>query len=89
MFEPTAINTNLQLQCSDGVVSKHLLVHNSDLKGSIRLTLPCLRPVLLTLPLDTLHHIGEHGNGLDLLLPHQPPEVNNSVGQWACVIRLF
>jgi len=65
------------IQCSDDVVSKHLLVSKCDSEWPILLGL-LVRPVLLTLPLTSLHNIGEHHNDLHLLLPHKPPKISDS-----------
>ena len=70
--------THSDKKLSDGVVSKDMLVCEGDFErtkffGSL------VWPVLLTLMLSPLHSIGYHGNHMDLFLPHQPPEVSNSV----------
>ena len=62
----------------DGVVCKDMLVCESDFEQTILIG-PLVWPVLLTLMLSPLHSIGYHGNHRDLFLPHQPPEVSNSV----------
>ena len=77
---------NLNLQCSDNVVSKHLLVSKCDSEWPILLGL-LVWPVLLTLPLTSLHNIGEHHNDLHLLLPHKPPDICESIWQWAYQVR--
>ena len=71
------------LEHSDGVVCKHLLVSDSDLKGTIVLAV-CVRPVLEAFYFTSLHKIGQHHNGGALFLPDQPPEINDSVrdGGW-------
>ena len=60
------------------MVCKHLLVCEGDFEWTI-LFGPLVWPVWLTLMLSPLHSIGYHGNNVDLFLPYQPPEVNNSV----------
>ena len=70
--------THRDKQLPDGVVCKHLMVCEGDLEWTILLG-PLIWPVLLTLLLSPLQNIGYHGNYMDLFLPHQPPEVINSV----------
>ena len=65
-------------QLPNGVVCKHLLVCEGDFEWTIPLG-PLVWPVLLTLLLSLPHSIGYHGNHMDPFLPHQPPEVSNSV----------
>ena len=71
---------------SDGVVSKDMLVCEGDFEWTI-LFGPLVWPVLLTLLLSPLHSIGYHGNHMDLFLPHQPPEVSNSVWEGTCKVQ--
>ena len=73
-------------QLPNGVVCKHLLVCESDFERTILLG-PLVWPVLLTFLLSPLHSIGYHGNNVDLFLPHQPPEVSNSVWEGACKVQ--
>ena len=70
--------THRDKQLPDGVVRKHLLVCEGDFEWTT-LFCPLIWPVVLTLLLSPLHNIGYHGNHMDLLLPHKPPEVSNSV----------
>ena len=68
---------------SDGVVCKHLLVSDGDLKRTIAFAV-CVWPVLEAFYHSSLHKIGQHHNGGTLFLPDQPPEINDSVweGGW-------
>ena len=70
--------THSDKKLPDGVVCKHMLVCEGDFERTILLG-PLVWPVLLTLMLSPLHNIGYHGNHMYLFLPHQPPEVSNSV----------
>ena len=67
--------THYKLNGSDNVVSKDLLLHNRHTEWAIALAAPTFRPVLLALLCLALQDIGYHGNGPDILLPHQAPEV--------------
>ena len=71
------------LEHSDQIVCKYLLVSDGDLKGTIALAV-WVRPVLQTFYVTSLHKIGQHHNGGTLFLPDQPPEINDSVleGGW-------
>ena len=70
--------THSDKQLPDGIVCKDLLICEGDFKWAVLLS-PLIWPVLLTLLLSPLHCISYHGNHMDLFLPHQPPEVSNSV----------
>ena len=74
-----SILTHHQFNVSDGVVCKDVLFHNGDIEWAIALATPTFRPVLLTFLGPALLNVGYHGNGSDLLLPHQSPEVSDSV----------
>ena len=67
----------IHLHGPDSVVSKDLLLCEGDLERSVG-GAPCLRPVLLALLLVALLQVGHHDYGNGPLLPHQPPEINNS-----------
>ena len=69
------IFTHHKLNCSDSVICKDMLLHNSHIEWTIALATPYfIRPVLLKLLLSLLD-IGYHGNDPYLFLPHQVPEV--------------
>ena len=80
----SCIPTHHQLNISDSVVCKDVLFHHGDIEWTIVLATPTFRPVLLTFLDLALLHIGYHGNSPDFLLPHQSPEVCDSVwkGTW-------
>ena len=67
---------------SDCVVCQNLLVSNDDMKWSVALVAR-LWPVLFTLVSTSLLTVGEHDYCRGSLLPHHPPEVNQSVGKGA------
>ena len=83
MIECIDYKTYSDKQLPDGVVCKHLLVCEGDFERTVLLG-PLLWPVLLTLLLSSLHSIGYHGNHMNLLLPHHPPEVSDSLWERAC-----
>ena len=78
--------THRDKQLPDGIVCKDLLVCEGDFEWTILLC-TFIWPVLLTLLLPPLHSIGYHGNNVDPLLPHQPPEVSNSVWEGAYKVQ--
>ena len=65
------------------MVCKCLLLSDGDLEGTVLLG-PLAGPVLLTLLLSPLYNTSYHGNYMDPLLPHQPPEVSDSVWEGTC-----
>ena len=77
--------THSDKKLPDGVVRKDQPVCEGDFEWTI-LFGPVIWPVLLTLMLSPLHSIGYHGNHMYLFLPHQPPEVSNSV--WEGTYRI-
>ena len=60
-----------------------MLVCEGDFEWAVLLG-PLAGPVLLTLLLSPFHNTSYHGNYMDLLLPHQPPEVSDSVWEGTC-----
>ena len=77
------LSTYGHLECPNCVISKHLLISDGDLEWPKALV-ACFWPVLLTLDLIAFLDVGHHHNGRRLLLPHQPPEVNNSLWEGPC-----
>ena len=61
------------------IVSKHLVLCEGDLEGPI-VRAATVWPVLLALLLVALIQVGHHDNDGRPLLPYQPPEVNDSLG---------
>ena len=73
-------HTYSKFKDADGVVSEGLLISDGDLEWPKALG-SCFWPVLLTLELVPLFDVGDHDDGWRLLLPHQPPEVNQGLWQ--------
>ena len=80
--------THRDQQLPYSVVCQHLLVCEGNFEWTI-LFGPLIWPVLFTLLLSPLHSICYHGNHTNLFLPHQPPEVINSVWEGTCKIQNF
>ena len=69
--------THLYIQSSNSVVCQYLLVSDGHLERA-KTERACLRPVLLALGSCPLQQVSYHHDGGSFLLPHHPPEINQS-----------
>ena len=70
----------LHFQFAYGVVCQYLLSRDGDFEGA-ETAAPSLWPVALALGLLSLLQVSDHHDGGRPLLPHQTPEVHQSLWQ--------
>ena len=85
-MHPQTFDAYFKQHFPGNVVRKTLLLHIRDHIRSQLNVVSLFGPVLLTFDLHALFKVGNHGDGIDLFLPYQPPKVNNSMRQGTCAI---
>ena len=78
------MKTYFHFKFADGIVSKYLLLNDSNLKWP-KADFSRVRPIFMTFDLAPFDQVGEHEDTDWVLLPHQVPKVGDSFGQWSCV----